>query len=898
MRQLLRRLWQLLRQRRARVDLDEELAFHLEMKRRALEAQGATPGDATVAARRALGNSALAYDQVRDVWMPVWLQGLGQDFRVAWRTLRGTPIVSAVALLSLALGIGANATIFSLIDGLLLRPLPVREPAQLVVLTDSTPFANPYWDYRIWREIEGRPQLFAGMIAWADVRFNLTLGGETSYANGLSVSGAFFDVLGVPAVLGRTLSVADVGSGGGRDGRVAVISYDFWRHHFNGASDVIGRTLSLDGTPVTIVGVAPRGFFGVEVGQSFDVAVPMQGEPLVSIMARLRSDQTLDSSIAALRGVQPQIRNATLPQGWPKSFLDRYLKSAFTLEPASTGLSLLRRRFARPLLVVMAVVALVLLVACTNLANLALMRAAARRRELGVRLSLGASRWRLVRQALAESFVLASAGGVGGLVMESWSARLLVRQLFTSVAYSGPHAISGDVFLDLPIDGHVLAFTLALTLGTTVLFGLLPALRAGQVSPLDAIVEHRVAIKHRRGASLADFLVVTQVAISLVVVVAAGLFGRTLAALETRQLGFDREGVLIATLDSQHASVTPARRQALYSDVLDAVRGLPGVKDAAISSLPPVLSGPPLGQPISAISGEGPLPPRGAFSGLNVISPGWFQTLGIRLVAGRDVTPDDRPERPPVVLVNQTFVRAYVHTGDPLGRMLTLVLPGPPGAPVRIVGVVSDSVYGGLRDRIEPTIFLPMEQLGSVWWPALSSVSLSIRSSLPHPEPLTRSVAAAIGAVQGDLPLTFHCLNDYVNDSLVQERLVALLSESFAVVALLLAALGLYGVTAYAIARRRTEIAIRIALGAAPARIVALIVGRVLLLLAAGTAVGGAVSLWVSRFIAALLYDLQPRDPVTVAGAALVLVAVALLSSWLPARRAARLDPMAVVRAN
>jgi putative ABC transport system permease protein len=380
--------------------------------------------------------------------------------------------------------------------------------------------------------------------------------------------------------------------------------------------------------------------------------------------------------------------------------------------------------------------------------------------------------------------------------------------------------------------------------------------------------------------------------------VAAGLFTRTLAALETRHLGFDREGILVATVDAQRVAVDPARRQALYSSVVDVVGQLPGVADAALSSVPPVLSGPVLGQPIQAISGEAPLPPRGASAALNLISPGWFQTMGIPLVAGRDVSRDDRLDTPPVVVVNEMFARTLIHGANSIGRTLTLFLPGPPLPPLEIVGVVSDTVYGGLRARIEPTIFLPIAQRGAVWWRFLGSVNLSVRSSGSRPELLAKSVAAAIGAVNPDLALTFHPLTDYVNDSLVQDRLIARLSGSFAVLTLLLAALGLYGVVAYAVAARRTEIGIRIALGAARESIVRLALGRVFLPVAAGVIIGAAVSLWASSFVASLLYDLQPRDPATFGGAVVILAGVAFVAGWLPARRAARIDPMRVLRAE
>ncbi|HEY7058631.1 MAG TPA: ABC transporter permease, partial [Vicinamibacterales bacterium] len=505
MRKLLRRVRYILHRRRAHDDLADELAFHRDMAERELQARGAGADEAALGARRALGSPALAHDDVHDVWVPPWLQGIGHDFRLAVRTLVATPVVSIVAALSLALGIGANTAIFSLINGLLLRTLPVRDPARLVQITGDAEGDNPYWSYQVWREIDRRPQLFDGTLAWSDARLNLAGGGETRYANGLWVSGSFFELLGVPPLLGRTLSPTDDVPGGGTSGPVAVISYDFWQRHFGGASTAIGAPLLIERVPFTVVGVTPPDFFGLDVGRAFDVAAPIQARDVIEgrekpsgpsgaqvrIIARLRAGATIESATAALRGVQPQIRQATLPQGWPKVFLDRYLNDPFSLSPAATGASLLRSRFSRPLFAIMVIVVLVLLVASANLANLALARAAARRRELGVRLALGASRFRLVRQLLTESVVLAGTGAVLGLLLASWTARLLVRQLSTTVRSPGAAAMTGPVFVDVPIDGRVLVFTMALTVITVIVFGVVPALRTSRVAPLDALIEGR-----------------------------------------------------------------------------------------------------------------------------------------------------------------------------------------------------------------------------------------------------------------------------------------------------------------------------------------------------------------------------------------------------------------------
>jgi len=437
MRSLLRRLWYLLRERRAQTELRAELEFHRDMKARELEEAGVDAAEARRRASRALGNTTLAHDQVRDVWLPHWLQGITQDFRLAVRTLAATPSVSAAAILSLSLGIGANTAIFSVINSLLLRELPGREPDRLVILTDGSDQHWDHWDYAVWRQIHSRTQLFDGTLAWAGARFDLASRGESQYVNGIWVSGSYFDVLGVPAALGRTISESDDGAGGS-NAPVAVISYDFWQHHFGGDPGVIGRSLTLDRVDFTIIGVVARGFFGTDIGHAFDIAVPAgsQSGPNVSIMARLRGDQTIDATTRILRGIQPEIREATLPHGWPPAFLEQYLKppaTLFTLERGATGLSELRDRFSRPLLALLIIVALVLLVACANLANLSLARAMTRRRELGMRLALGASTWRLMRQLIAESVVLATAGAALGLAGAPWIAGLLTRQLSTTI---------------------------------------------------------------------------------------------------------------------------------------------------------------------------------------------------------------------------------------------------------------------------------------------------------------------------------------------------------------------------------------------------------------------------------------------------------------------------------
>ncbi|HEX5473965.1 MAG TPA: ABC transporter permease [Vicinamibacterales bacterium] len=909
---LLRRLVYLLRERGAHADLDEELAFHRDMTARELEQGGAETVDAQRAARRALGNTSLAHDDLRDVWVPHALQGIVQDFRLAVRALAGTPRVSAAAILSLALGIGATTGIFSLIDGLLLRDLPVRDPGRLVMLTDGGAQRWDYWNFPVWRELHARTELFDGTLAWAGTRFDLANGGESDYVNGIWVSGSYFGVLGVSPLLGRTIDQADDAPAGGVNGPVAVISYAFWQRHFAGAPDIVGRGLTLDRVAFTIVGVAPRGFFGADVGHAFDVAVPLgdwsltshargagnsPSGPTVTIMARLRRDQGIAAATDRLRGIQPEIRQATLPAGWPPAFLARYLSDPMTLESGAAGVSVLRERFSRPLLAMLVVVALVLLVACANLANLSLARATARRRELGMRLALGASAWRLMRQLIVESFVLAGTGAAGGLVVASWMAGFLTRQLSTTMSAAGPNAMTGAVFLDTSVDARVLAFAAVVTIVTLLVFGTMPAWRASRVDPLDAVAAQG-RTERRRAWRATDLFIAIQVAISLVLIASAGLLVRTFTALETRPLGFDRHGLLIATIDTQHASVSPEARQALYGQIVDAIRRMADVEDAALSFLPAVVNGAIVDQPIQAVSGVPPLPPRGANADANLISPGWFETMRIALVAGRDIGPGDGGDSPQVAIVNQAFARHFLGTANPIGHAVTLFLPGPPPPPVEIVGVVANSVYGGLRSEIRPTIYLPMAQRTDVWDRFLTRVDLTVRSRSGRVGSLEASVARTIQSVNPDLALTVHPLSDYVSDSLVQERLVALLSGGFAVLALALAAIGLYGVTAYAMTRRRTEIGIRLALGASAAHIVRLSISRLVTATLLGAAAGVVVSLWTSRLIASLLYGVQARDPANLAGAVGILVLAVTLAAWVPVSAALRTDPISTIRVN
>jgi putative ABC transport system permease protein len=820
-----------------------------------------------------------------------------QDLRVAARALRATPIVSIVAVFSLALGIGANTAIFSLVNSLLLRSLPVENPAQLAILLDAPTKGESEWNYPVWDQVRRQTEIVDGTLAWSAQTFNLAEGGEAEVVSGLWASGSFFETLGVPSVLGRTFTDADDQRGGGPDGPVAVISYRFWQRRYAGAADVIGRRLSVERVPFTIIGVASPGFFGPEVGRSFDIAIPIGTEPLIhgakearldrvshtwlTIMVRLKSGQAIGAATAALRGVQPQIREATLPTDWPADELQAYLKGPFTLVPAATGLSSLRRLYQQPLLIMLAAVALVLLIACANIANLMLARATARRHEWSLRLALGASRWRLVRLLLTESLLLSGIGAGLGLLLANWAGRLLVQQISTH---------GNTFFLDLSLDGRVLTFTSAVTVLTVLLFGVAPAIRAATVAPMSALKDQARGTSSRAYTSHTSALVVVQVALSVVLVVSAGLFIRTFNSLEAVPLGFDREGVLVANIAGQRANIPPAERAATFERIRQQLRTAPNVKSAAVSFVTPV-SGDSWNNRIEVSDGV-PLPERARQAKLNVVTPDWLATFGTRLVAGRDITERDTKDSPRVILVNEAFARQFLNGASPLGHSVrkTGVVRTPPR---EIVGLVADAVYLNLREPPPPTMYVPLAQYDT----ALPvNVAFSVRPVFGPPALLARSVAAAITSVRSDLDLTLIPLAVQVEESLTQERMTATLSAFFGGLALLLAGLGLYGVASYAVNMRRMEIGIRIALGAAPSSVVTLVLRRVAILVLIGVTIGGAAAMWASRFVATLLYGIAPRDPIVLIGSAVILAVVGILAGWLPARSASQIDPANVLK--
>jgi putative ABC transport system permease protein len=812
------------------------------------------------------------------------------DWRDAWRSLRATPMVSAFAVISLALGIGGVTALFSILNSLALKPLPVHKPAELAILAVDS------WTNPIWESIKARRHAFAAdAFGWATVRFNVSSTAATDMVEGLYASGGMFEVLGVPAALGRTFTVRDDARGGGPDGPVAVISYAMWQRRYGGARDVLGRTISIERVPFTIVGVTPKEFFGPDVGRSFDVAVPLGTERLIrrddsaldarlswwmNIMVRLKPGQTADQATGVLRSLQPDIREETMPAG-REDMRRGYLTEPFTLVPSPGGRSPWRARYERPLTAILVVVGLVLLIACANVANLLIARASTRRHELTLRLALGASRWRIARQLIVESMWLAAAGAALGMTLARWGSRALVAQLSSSAT---------AIDLDMALDWRVLGFTTAVSGAAALLFGVAPALSVSRITPNEVLKEQARHGGLDRRAGLRHASVVLQVALSLALVVAAGLFTRTFVALQTRDVGFERKGVLLLTANIERNPARGTAQLALLTRLEEAVRSVPGVASAALSYTTPVARA---GRnTMMAVPADSPLSRRERLAWVNLVAPGWFDTMGLQVTGGRDFDARDKAGAPLVVVVNRAFVRRFLPGVSPIGAEVSTDDPDPGPAPrYQVVGVVEDAIYRSLRAPMEPTMYMPYAQEGGG-----SVATIAVRAASGPPENLVRSVAAAIEREDPTAVVSFRTLDEQVAGALTQERLVATLAGFFGILGLLLAAVGLYGVTAYAVTSRRAEIGIRMALGASASGVVAMVLRRVAWLVALGILLGAGISVWAGKYITTLLYGLKPGDPATFAWAAAILMLVAALAAWLPARRASRIDPMQVLR--
>lgn len=814
------------------------------------------------------------------------------DLRLAIRMLRRTPIVTAVAVLSLALGVGANTALFSLIDGLVLRSLPVPAPERLAVVSGGIPTFPfvaqlPGYTWRISTALADHAALFDRVGAWSPARVDLATGGEARIADGLVVSGDFFATVGVSPALGRTLTTADDVPGAPR---VAVISYQFWQQLFGGGSDAIGKPLSVERALFTVVGVAPPEFRGPEVGRGFDVAVPIASAAAMGranmldawvfrLFIRLKPGQSIEQATAALRAVQPRIREAAAPAD-ASANLD-ILKTPLTLVSASAGTSALRSRYARPLFVLFAIVAFVLLVACANLANLQLARAFARRAEFSLRLALGASRASLVRQVLIESLLLSLAGAAAGLVCAQWSARALVAQLSSAV---------NRVVLDVPLDWRTFGFTTTLAVLTALVFGTIPALLATRTAPIEAMKEHATGMAG--GGSprrLSGGLVMAQVALSLVLLTATGLFLRSFTRLTSTPTGFDADRVLVVNVNTTHSHVEPAKRWPLFSQMMRDIAQMPGVAAVGGSTLTPAGG-------VSVVNfvarmGDAAIIDSAHAAATNTITPGWLSVYGFHLTAGRDFNAHDTPQTPRVVVVNEAFVEKFEKFLNGR-RAIDSTIVTQDGTPMTVVGVVSDAIYNSLREPMPAAMFVPLTQAAA----APAALNINIRVASGPPANAAPAIARLLQSTDPELTFTFRELGEQLDASIAQDRIMAMLSACFGILAVALAGVGVYGITAYAVTRRRREFAIRRAIGATPASIVRLMLTGVLRLLAGGLLIGALTSRWASGFVQALLFGIDARDPVTLLDAVVVLTTIALLAGVAASYRATRIASADVLR--
>lgn len=876
-------------------ELDEELRDHVEQQVAHNIQLGMTPDAARTAALRALGGLELRKEELRDQQGWTVLDDLRRDLRHAGRVLRASPLFTLVAITTLALGIGANAAIFQLIDVVRLRLLPVEAPHELVEVRMADDVVHSWgvtgnfdsqMTYPLWEQIQQHQRAFTGVFAFGSTRLVAGRGAEARALDTLWVSGEFFPVLRVRPALGRLLAAVDDQRGCGAG--PVVISHAFWQTQFGG-SPVIGRTLAIQDHTFTIAGVTPQGFTGLEVGRGFDVALPTCAAALwspdldlrhrwwLTVIGRLRPDWTLAQASDHFRTLSPPMLNATMPEGFDAANTARYLTFRMEALPASRGISQLRAAYATPLWLLLGTTGLVLLITCGNLATLMLARAHTREREITVRIALGASRRRIVSQLTVESLFIAAGGAAVAIPVALLSSRALARFLGTT--------------LNLVPDWRMVSFTVAVAMLTVLLFGLLPALRASLINPTDAMRHGcRGVTGDRRRSAFQRVLVAGQVSVSLVLVASALLFVRSFQNLATVDTGFAEDGLLIMSFLDRTAGGRPIGQRVAFQQALtEEIRSTPGVVAAAASTHQP-LGGTnfwhffrPTGVPVDE---------RQA-SPWTYVSPGYFETMKIPLVAGRDFRPTDTMTSTPVAIVNEAFVRQHLGGRQPLGIFLNrFAEPGYPATGFEIVGVVRDTLYTDVRAGLFPIVFAPITQDADLWpW-----ASVIVRSDG------RAGIAAAIGrrvqALNGDIAVGFTTLSAQMVERLSAERMLAWLGGSFGILSMTLASIGLYGLIAYLALGRTHEIGIRLSLGATRANVVAMFLRTSARPIVHGLVLGLPITVLLMRSASTILFGLSPTDTTTLAIAVVLLAAAGGVAAFVPAWRAAQLDPTIALRSD
>jgi macrolide transport system ATP-binding/permease protein len=902
-------------------ELREELQFHLDEEAEQFQAEGLTQDQARWAAHRDVGNIALLRESTRALWTWVWLEQLVQDLRYALRTMRKNRAFTALATLSLALGIGANTAIYSFMDGILLRALPVPDPASLVVVnwqsriprTDdeqrgfvmqsqnghtyedsTTGWTSGIFPFPAFELLQKADTVFSSVFAqYRAGRLNVIARGQADVADGEYVSGDYFSGLTVSPAAGRGLVAADDRIGATS---VAVVSFALSHKCFGGPSNAVGQSIQINNVPFTIVGVTPPEFFGVDPAAAPDVYLPMHTNVLVSAagVERVTSQEYLDPNyywIEIMARLGPavtlaQAQSVVAPQfarwvaGTATNDAGRANLPALVVKPGAGGLDSLRRQYSKPLLVLLTMVALILAIACANIANLLIARATARRREMAIRLSMGAGRLRVIRQLLTESVLLASLGGTLGLAFAVWGLRFLTLLLGNGQEHFTLHA---------ELNWHVLSATFAVSLVCGALFGLAPALRSTRADVMPALKDTRTGESRTRGGAgflrmnLSHVLVVSQIAISLLLLVSAGLFVRTLSNLQSIQVGFNRDNLLLFELNAAQAGHRDPETAEFYADLRRRFEAVPGVLKATLSHASLIAAG--RGLTIS-VSGT----PARVARILNT-GPAFFTTMQIPMLLGREIEEHDRAASPGVAVVNELFAKTYFGDQNPVGRQIAVGRDDP--RKMEIIGVSANAHYGRLRAQTPPVVYIPYNQGTS---PPLVQMTYALRTT-GDPLQYVKTVRDIVHQADPRIPLTsVKTQVAEIDQTMNQEMVFAQLCTGFALLALVIACVGLYGTMAYTVARRTCEIGIRMALGAPRGAVVWMVLREVLMLAAAGLAIGVPTALGTSQLIKSFLFGMKPNDPAALMLAVAILLSAAFLAGYAPARKASRIDPMIALR--
>jgi putative ABC transport system permease protein len=882
-----------LRRNRLESQLDAELRDHIERQVADYIREGASEADARRRVRLEFGGLDQVKELCRDARGTRLVEELAQDFRYAYRIFLKSPGFAIVGVITLALGIGANMAVFTLVDAVLLRQLPVRDPEQLVLLRRiQSQQSSQHFSYPQIERFAQQRQLFSSLSAIGTDRVAVGPLDAPEATAAVWVTGEYYQTLGVTPAAGRLLTPQDDEPGATP---VAVISDNLWMRRFGRAADALGRSLLIEGTPVEIVGVTPPRFNGVMVGEGADITLPIHARPRLQperadflgppafwliALGRPQPGLSHDQLKAQLATVWQQVLNettSTLISG----ARTRLLASTLEVDSGATGWGRLRDRFRERLLASMALVTVVLLIACVNVANLLLARATSRQRELALRLAMGASRGRVVRQLVTESGLLSVAGAALGSVLAFAGSRALVALVQSAPA--GPD--SAGIVLDLTPDWRMFAFTTLLATATTALFGIVTALRAGRVEPVLAMTIGSARNAERSGR-LGTALVSIQVALSLLMLITAGLFGQTLRNLQTLDRGFRHDEVLLVGIDHSRTGLSGPALKAFFDEQVASVERITGVRAASLAAITP-LQGGGISQSV-ALNGQ-PIADEVYY---NNVGPRYFDALRTPLILGRDFTPEDATSRGGVAIVNESFVRQYLPDGSPLAARLQVGGFRVGGKrDLQIVGVVKDAVYETLRVAPPPTVYGPFVQRSA------GNVTLVVYAP-GAVAPVAAAIRAQLQPTLAGRVLRIRTLTAQLDSSLAQERLMASVATVFGALALALAAIGLYGLLAYWVSRRTHELGIRMALGAARSAVLHLVLRDAARMLLLGTALGLAVAAGVTRYLSSMLFGLTRNDPVTIGGSIAILALVGIAAAALPARRATRVDPLVALRAE